>query len=153
MVENELYHHGILGMRWGVRRYQNSDGSLTAAGKKRYNTYAGKSDKYKAKSEQYAEKTPAHYLTGFGQHKQRKMAAKSISNSAKANDQKKKAETFAAKSALNKLNEQNDTAGQEAVKKYINSVKRNGLVKDIDRQLVNEGRLIVQVYMEENGLV
>lgn len=31
-----LYHSGVKGMRWGVRRYQNSDGSLTDAGKKRY---------------------------------------------------------------------------------------------------------------------
>lgn len=30
-------HHGIHGMRWGVRRYQNKDGSLTAAGRKRIN--------------------------------------------------------------------------------------------------------------------
>lgn len=32
----ELYHHGIKGMKWGVRRYQNLDGTLTSAGKKRY---------------------------------------------------------------------------------------------------------------------
>ena len=32
---NVLVHHGIKGQRWGVRRYQNEDGSLTAAGKKR----------------------------------------------------------------------------------------------------------------------
>lgn len=35
MNSNELTHHGILGMHWGVRRYQNKDGSLTAAGRKR----------------------------------------------------------------------------------------------------------------------
>jgi len=34
-MDNYLYHHGILGQKWGVRRYQNEDGSLTAAGKKR----------------------------------------------------------------------------------------------------------------------
>lgn len=33
---NELYHHGILGQKWGIRRFQNKDGSYTSAGKARY---------------------------------------------------------------------------------------------------------------------
>lgn len=40
--QDELYHHGIKGMRWGVRRYQNPDGSMTAEGlKKRRNVISG----------------------------------------------------------------------------------------------------------------
>ena len=50
MEEHELYHHGILGQKWGVRRFQNKDGSLTADGKKRY--AENDSDDYEARKQQ-----------------------------------------------------------------------------------------------------
>lgn len=43
--KEELHHHGILGQRWGVRRYQNEDGTLTALGKTRYNAVKGRIEK------------------------------------------------------------------------------------------------------------
>lgn len=57
-MEYELYHWGIKGMKWGIRRFQNKDGSLTPAGRKRYGddndgSYGGgktKTSKTKAKS-------------------------------------------------------------------------------------------------------
>lgn len=38
----ELYHHGIKGQKWGIRRFQNPDGTLTEAGKKHYDRSSGK---------------------------------------------------------------------------------------------------------------
>jgi len=53
----ELYHHGIRGMKWGVRRFQKADGSLTSAGKKRYST-----TELKKMSKQVGEYNRGKYL-------------------------------------------------------------------------------------------
>lgn len=43
---NTLSHHGIKGMKWGVRRWQNEDGSYNEAGKRRYSRYFSSKDTY-----------------------------------------------------------------------------------------------------------
>lgn len=85
--DDELEHHGIKGQRWGVRRYQNEDGSLTTAGKKRYNesekTYISTTvissqrlgaawETYEAMGERYAKRAldvtrKVAYVTGIPQ--------------------------------------------------------------------------------------
>lgn len=56
MTESELYHHGILGQKWGIRRFQNQDGSYTAAGKERYNIEDGKRRSLKSYALEYKDR-------------------------------------------------------------------------------------------------
>lgn len=71
MENSELTHWGIKGMKWGVRRYQNKDGSLTAAGKKRYsdqtNYYKNKhsSERYKNEARQYIDELTEMQKIGY----------------------------------------------------------------------------------------
>lgn len=59
VYSDELYHHGIKGMKWGVRRYQKEDGSLTSAGKKRYH----KNESYRSKLAIKAKKKSERFQT------------------------------------------------------------------------------------------
>ena len=75
---NELYHHGIKGQKWGVRRFQNEDGTLTSAGRKRQ----ARIEKRELKRDR-AEVTKALYSTYNAreyalrkQKKERKLKAK-----------------------------------------------------------------------------
>lgn len=64
--DNELLHYGTKGMRWGIRRYQNPDGSLTPAGRKRlekadYKWAKKKTDKITAQAKKASQKELDRY--------------------------------------------------------------------------------------------
>lgn len=65
-TSDELYHHGVLGMKWGVRRYQNYNGSYTQAGLKRYEKSASTYEDLKAKKKQYGSRTMMDSRTTYG---------------------------------------------------------------------------------------
>lgn len=83
--QGELYHHGIKGQKWGVRRFQNKDGSLTPAGKKRYDEPNSHSDK-KEKQHKIPQNKSLHRLKledkykqqGFSKEEAEQKAAKRI---------------------------------------------------------------------------
>lgn len=61
---DELYHHGIKGQKWGVRRYENEDGTLTEEGKKRYAKALKISSREKISGKQMTKNVIRRGLTG-----------------------------------------------------------------------------------------
>lgn len=69
LTSDYLEHHGVLGMKWGVRRYQNKDGSLTAQGRKHYTADISTSRKMRVTSREGEFTFKAKTQEGKGRRK------------------------------------------------------------------------------------
>ena len=129
MNNAELYHHGVKGQRWGIRRYQNKDGSLTALGRKRASRLESQYEKVTGKkigtnpSESSTETTV------------RSSKPKSISEMSNAEIQAK-IDRIRLETTLDSLTPKHVSAGE----KFVNEMKNSAtsILKDKGTKIVGD---------------
>jgi hypothetical protein len=102
VYESELYHHGIKGQQWGIRRFQNKDGSLTPEGKKRYSDSISKNkNRLKAAKKEYNRAYNTYSFIPTNANYQKLMTAVEDVKVAKTDYKKSKLDYRAAKEKAN----------------------------------------------------
>lgn len=136
--ELELHHHGILGMKWGVRRYQNANGSLTAAGKKRYGT--------KANFEKVqAAKRAAQKANSKEAKARRKADARTAEEVAKYRAKAGlKSQSGDAKKSVKDMSD-------DELSRTINRIRMEQQYKDLSKEEVSKGKMFISEVLDKSG--
>lgn len=135
VVSNELYHHGILGQKWGVRRFQNQDGSYTAAGKERYGIEDGKRRSLKSYALEYKDRRE-------NKNRYTRMKKNQNLDTMSFDEMKRLQEREALKGQIQWQQKQNDpNAWKKQLGRELVSTAAKGLVegasKELGRQIIN----------------
>ena len=149
MENNTLYHHGTKGMRWGIRRYQNKDGSLTPAGQKRYNKEVEKLKKETEKVKA-AEKLAANnkkVQSKFDKLDAKKAALearkKALKDGKDPEEEKKKAEESAEEKKA-RLLKSTDPKELYENKDMLSTMELNERLNRIDTEARLQGKIVVE---------
>ena len=148
----ELYHHGIKGQRWGVRRYQNPDGSLTAAGQKRYDRDVAENNMKKKENRAIIDgPDPKRWVTEDLDRSKQVVDA----NSDLVKEFKKLEQTTAPKPTTKKLDlsKMSDKELRDQINRQLLEQQYNKLFADTSASEVSKGRTMVKDTLEFAGSV
>ena len=146
--DDYVVHHGVLGQRWGVRRYQNANGSLTAEGKKRYTHSEKKTIKQAHKDAKEYARAKMYYGEGAGNR--RKLIKATVKQRSKdplykmAFDEKLASTDWAEESSKAKSERHRTDAKNKTVKTtrgVINTIRGNGAYAGAGAFVIGAGAL------------
>lgn len=148
MDNNELMHHGVKGMKWGVRRYQKKDGSLTTLG--RYKQY--KTNKQRKKNLEKAREAKAAKKKAATQPVQKKKSVKEMSDA----ELQSAIRRLEMEQRYNQLSPKKVSKGKKVVDAILNDMAIP-VAKDVGRQLLKSGavkatnKLLIDKYFGEDS--
>ena len=132
---DELYHHGVKGQRWGFRRYQNKDGSLTPAGRRRANKLKSQYEKITGRPLTQKSIKP---VKSTNQDQNKKKTVKEMSDDElreRTNRMRLENEYATAAKAMKDLEKEDVTRGKKIVDKVLSDIVAP-VATDVTRQLV-----------------
>ena len=133
VYNNELTHWGIKGQKWGIRRYQNEDGTLTQAGKERYAVGTGGNSKFDKRFREELSKFKK--LSDKADVDVQKKAAETHTQKAKKAAEIGVAAGLTAAGATGLLNLQRKKYSQVTHENFVNNIKDEKLIKNYTKAI------------------